>query len=84
VDFTIGPIPDPTLTALAAPLPAEAERQSQEQDGAKVRLAGEANYQAKSWQQTSRVVFKAEVLPKGPNTRFVVTTRKDDALVLYD
>jgi hypothetical protein len=30
------------------------------------------------------VVFKAEVLAKGPNTRFVVTTRADAPLALYD
>ena len=29
-------------------------------------------------------MFKAEVLAKGPNTRFVLTTRDDDPLALYD
>jgi Transposase DDE domain group 1 len=49
-----------------------------------VRLAGEASYPAKTWTKPRRVVFKAEVLPKGPNTRFVVTTRQDDPLARYD
>ena len=38
---------------------------------------GETVYQAGSWSRPRRVVFKAEALPKGPNTRFVVTTRPD-------
>src|SRR5205823_8928443 len=69
---------------LAAPLLAEAQRQSQEQNGAKIRLAGEASYQAGSWDRARRVVFKAEVLAKGPNTRFVVTSRTDEARAVYD
>src|SRR5205823_5328415 len=31
-----------------------------------------------------RVVFKAELREQGPNTRFVVPTRTDEPLVLYD
>lgn len=51
-----------------------------------MRLAGEASYQAGSWPQPRRVRLrrKAEVLAKGPNTRFVVTTRPDPPLALYD
>jgi len=49
-----------------------------------VRLAGEALHQAESWPIPRRVVFKAEALPKGPNTRFVVTTRAAAPLALYD
>ena len=41
-------------------------------------LLGEATYRAESWPQERRVVYKAEALAKGPNTRFVVTTRTDD------
>jgi hypothetical protein len=68
VDYTVGLIPNPTLERLAAPLLAEAQAQGAAQGGAQVRLA----------------VFKAEVLAKGPNTRFVVTTRPDDPLAVYD
>lgn len=84
IAYTIGLIPNPVLERLAAPLLADAQAQSEEQDGAKVRLAGEASYHAGSWPQPRRVVFKAEALAKGPNTRFVVTSRPDPPLALYD
>jgi hypothetical protein len=84
VEYTIGLIPNPVLERLAAPLLEAARAQSVEQGGAKVRLAGEAQYQADSWPHLRRVVFKAEILLKGPNTRFVVTSRTDDPLALYD
>jgi hypothetical protein len=74
VDYTIGLIPNPVLEREAAPLLADAQAQSAAEDGAKVRLAGETRYQAGSWEQARRVVYKAEVLTAGPNTRFVVTT----------
>jgi len=54
------------------------------QDGGKVRLASETTYQARTWTQPRRVVYKAEALSKGPNTRFVVTTRTQDPLSVYD
>jgi hypothetical protein len=84
ISYTIGLVPNPCLEALAAPLLAEAQRQQAETGAAKVRLAGEATYQAESWSHPRRVVFKAETLEKGPNTRFVVTTRPDAPLPLYD
>jgi hypothetical protein len=84
VTYTIGLIPNPTVERLAAPLLAEARARSAEQDGLKIRLAAEDRYQAKSWPHARRVVFKAEILAKGPNTRFVVTTRDDEPLALYD
>lgn len=84
VASTIGLIPNAVLERLAAPLLVEAQTQSAAQDGSKVRLAGEAMYQAGSWPRPRRVVFKAEVLAKGPNTRFVVTTHRAPPLVIYD
>jgi hypothetical protein len=81
--YTIGLVPNPRLEALAAPLLAEAVRQ-QTATGAKVRLAGQARYQAASWPHPRRVVFKAEALAKGPNTRFVVTNRPEPPLAIYD
>lgn len=80
---TIGLVPNPRLHALAAPLLAEAQAQ-QAATGVKVRLAGEAPYQADSWTRPRRVIYKAEALAKGPNTRFVVTSRDDAPLTLYD
>lgn len=84
VQYTIGLVPNPRLEAAAAPLLARAQAQSAAQDGAKVRLADEVIYQADTWPHPRRVVFKAEALDKGPNTRFVVTTRADDPLAVYD
>jgi hypothetical protein len=82
VTYTIGLVPNPKLEARAAPLLATAQAQ-QAGTGAKVRLAGETAYQAKSWPHPRRVVYKAEALAAGPNTRFVVTTRPDPPLALY-
>ena len=84
IDYTIGLIPNPRLAALAAPLLADAQAQSAAQDGAKVRLAGDAIYRAASWPRARRVVYKAEALAKGPNTRFVVTSRREQSLAVYD
>jgi hypothetical protein len=84
VAYTIGLIPNPRLEAIAAPLLAEARAQSLAQGGAKVRLVGETTYQAGTWPAARRVIFKAEALAKGPNTRFVVTTRTDVPMMVYD
>ena len=70
------------LQALATPLLEQAEQQH-EQTSDKVRLAGESPYAADSWPHPRRVVYKAEALEKGTNTRFVVTTRTDAPLLLY-
>jgi hypothetical protein len=83
LSYTIGLITNPRLSALAAPLVAEAQRQRAATGTEKVRLLGEATYQADSWEHPRRVVLKAEALPKGPNTRFVVTTRPDPPEALY-
>lgn len=69
---------------LAAPLLAQALADSSNQGGTKVRLVAASSYQAKTWPKPRRVVYKAEALAKGPNTRFVVTTRSDDPLAIYD
>lgn len=84
ITYTIGLATNARLERAVAPLQAEAERQSAAQAGAKVRLLGETPYQAGSWPQSRRVVMKAEVLPKGTNTRFVVTTRSEDPATVYD
>ena len=84
VTYTIGLVPNRRLVVLAAPLLAQALAESSARGGAKVRLAGETAYQAKSWPKPRRVIYKAEALAKGPNTRFVVTTRSDEPLALYD
>ncbi|MGO8947749.1 MAG: IS1380 family transposase [Ktedonobacterales bacterium] len=83
IAYTIGLPTNARLEALAAPVLAEA-RVQHEQTGQKVRLAGEAAYAADSWLHPRRVIYKAEVLAKGPNTRFVVSTRSDAPLALYN
>jgi len=82
--YVIGLIPNPVLEQYAAPLLAAAHAQSEALGGEKVRLAADVRHQAGSWAYPRRVVFKAEVLEQGPNTRFVVTNRPDAPLALYD
>jgi hypothetical protein len=84
IGYTIGLIPTPRLERAAAPLLAAAQRQQHETGAPKVRLAGEMTYQAGTWDRSRRVVYKAEALAEGPNTRFVVTTRPEPPLALYD
>jgi hypothetical protein len=84
IAYTSGLISHPRLTGLAVPLVAEAQRQRAASGAEKVRLVGDTVYQAESWDRPRRVVVKAEALPKGPNTRFVVTTRTDPPEALYD
>jgi hypothetical protein len=84
IDYTIGLITNPRLEALAEPLLERAIRESDEQAGEKVRLVSEAPYRALSWEQTRRVIYKAEVLEKGTNRRFVVSTKTEEPKTLYD
>jgi hypothetical protein len=80
---TIGLVTNARLERLAAPLLTEALAQQAAAAGAKVRLLAEDVYQAASWPSPRRVIIKAEALAKGPNTRFVVTTRADTPEDLY-
>jgi len=82
--YTLGLGTNRRLAALAAPLAAQAQAQRAASGAATVRLVGETTYQAESWPQPRRVVYKAEALAKGPNVRFVVTTRADAPEALYD
>jgi len=84
VTYTIGMIPNRRLVVIAAPLLSQAMAQSQAQGGTKVRLAGETAYQARTWIHPRRVIYKAEALGKGPNTRFIVSTRSEDPLTVYN
>ena len=94
IEYTIGLASNARLQDLAAPQLAEAQSRHDEATreehgdgggGGKVRLVGEGRYRADSWERERRVVFKTEVLPKGPNVRFVVTSRvNDEPLALYD
>jgi len=81
--YTIGLIPNARLEQVAVPLLTQAQAQ-RGAGGEPVRLVAETAYQAGSWHRTRRVVYKAEALDQGPNTRFVVTTRTDEPAALYD
>ena len=84
IGYTIGLISNPRLEALAKDLLERAKRESEEREGEKVRLVSSGSYRAGSWEHARRVVYKAEVLQKGTNTRFVVTSRSDQPTHLYD
>jgi hypothetical protein len=84
IGYTIGLISNPRLEALAQDLLKRAKRVAEEQEGEKVRLLSSASYQAGSWEHSRRVLYKAEILEKGTNTRFVVTSRSDRPEELYD
>lgn len=84
IGYTIGLISNPRLQALAEPLLERAKRESLEGGGRRTRLLSEASYRAGSWESPRRVVYKAEMLEKGTNTRFVVTSRRDEPGKLYD
>jgi hypothetical protein len=86
VTYTIGLVPNGRLEASAAPLLEQVLAEAAT-TGEKVRRIGETPYQAGSWEHDRRVVYKAEALVKGPNTRFVVTNQPADtvpAAQVYD
>ena len=83
IAYTVGLITNPRLEQMAEDLLGEAE-ECHEEKGEKVRLFSEAPYAAGSWEHKRRVVYKAEAMEKGTNTRFVVTTRTDEPKDLYE
>jgi Transposase DDE domain group 1 len=83
VTYTIGLITNPRLEAMAQDLLAEA-LELHEADRTKKRLLSEGLYRAGSWEKKRRVVYKAEAMEQGTNTRFVLTTRTDSPKDLYE
>jgi hypothetical protein len=83
ITYTIALGSNDRLKALAADLLAQA-KEHYTVTGEKARLLGEERYAAGTWDTERRVVYKAEWLKKGPNTRFVVTTRDDPPDILYN
>ncbi len=83
IGYTIGLVTNARLAALAAPLLDQAHQQYAAEQH-KVRVLAESTYQAGRWQHARRIVYKAEVMPEGTNTRFVVTTRQTEPTALYD
>ena len=82
--YTIGLATNARLKDLAAAQLAQARQQAAAEPTTKVRLVGAVEYQADSWERARRVLIKSEILPQGPNVRFVVTSRADTPLALYD
>lgn len=83
ITYTIALITNPKLREMAEDLLEEAQ-ESHENTSHKARLFSEGLYEAGSWESTRRVVYKAEAMEKGTNTRFVVTTRNDEPKALYE
>ncbi len=84
IDYTIALITNPRLEKLAAPLLDEAQR-CYELHQRKVKLLSEGRYRAGSWEvRERRVVYKAEVMEEGTNTRFLVTNKSDRPEELYN
>jgi hypothetical protein len=83
IDYTIALITNARLEELAAPLLEEAQERY-EAHQRKVKLLSEGRYQALSWDRERRVIYKAEVMEEGTNTRFLVTNKPEGPNDLYD
>jgi integrase len=83
ITYTVGLITNPRLKELSCDLLAEAQ-ESYDRKGEKVRLFSEGLYRAASWEHERRVIYKAEAMEKGTNTRFLVSTRRADPKELYE
>ncbi len=81
--YTVGLITNPRLERLAEDLLDEAKEDHQT-EGEKARLFSAGLYAAASWERERRVVYKAEAMEKGTNTRFVVSTRTEEPKELYE
>jgi hypothetical protein len=83
VGYVVGLARNQVLQRLAEPFMDQA-RKAYDESGLKQRHFHEITYAAKTWDRQRRVIVKAEVLPKGPNVRFVVTNLTDDPKIIYD
>lgn len=84
VHFVLGLGGNKTLREKGKELMAHAE-QLYKESGEKVRLFGEFDYQASTWDKKQRVIMKAEVTKDGSNPRFVVTSLDSSrASFIYD
>jgi len=81
--YVIGLIRNDVLERMIEALLNNAHRQFIK-TGQKQRMFAEGVYQAGSWEKERRVIMKAEWLPQGPNSRFVVSNLSDDPKDLYE
>jgi hypothetical protein len=86
ITYTVGLITNGRLEELAEDLLEEAKRRygDQPHPQEKVKLFSEGRYRAGSWERERRVIYKAEVMEQGTNTRFLVSTRNDGPKDLYE
>jgi hypothetical protein len=83
IAYTIALITNSRLEEMAASLLEEAKRRYEKHRERKVKLLTQGHYRAGSWDRQRRVLYKAEVMEEGTNTRFVVTNKPDDPDELY-
>ena len=82
ITYTVALITNPRLEEMACDLLAQA-KESHEEKGQKATLFSESLYGAASWEQERRVIYKAEAMDKGTNTRFLLTTRAEKPKALF-
>jgi hypothetical protein len=83
ITYTVGLITNGRLEKMAEELLHEAKMRHGDQRE-KVKLFSEGSYRAGSWEHARRVLYKAEAMEQGTNTRFLVTTRTDGPKDLYE
>jgi hypothetical protein len=83
VGYILGLAKNKVLLGLARPWSDRARSQFQV-TGVKQRVFAEIQYAAATWDRPRRVIVKAEHLPEGPNTRFLVTNLPGDPQSLYE
>jgi len=81
--YVIGLIRNDVLERMIEDLLEKAHKQY-EKTGQKQRMFSEGTYQAGSWDKQRRVIMKAEWLPQGSNSRFVVTNLSLTPRELYE
>ena len=82
--YSIGVIPSARLENIANPLLVAASYRRDLTSEMIVRLSGELTYETGSWDRVRRVVYKAEAMKQGANTRFVLTSRPDLPEKIYN
>jgi Transposase DDE domain group 1 len=83
IRYTIALITNSGLEQMAASLLEEAKRRHENHPERKVKLLCEGHYRAGSWDRQRRVLYKAQVMEEGTNTRFVVTNKPEEPDQLY-
>ena len=83
VGYVVGIARNKVLQRLAEPFMDQAQK-AYDESGVQQRRFHEITYAAQTWDRERRIIVKAEVLPKGPNVRFVVTNLTEDPETIYD